>query len=522
MIKMSPRSPLSSYYFNSSATDAVQVCSPKSRFSQDTNHRHDFQARQSPNASGSSTNFVVYHKRQLSRAHASSTNHLAQTIRQSPAHAGSCANHLAQTRQSPSHSSSADALEDGIQIGEQQAHGSPRTNKLASSQTKSSGRAPSRNFSCELDLAHHPPPSPTCSVCDRYSELRSPVRVMPYEEIEQATNNFSRRNFLAEGESAFVYRGALRDGKQVAVKAVERKSAKLHSEIHILASVQHPNVVSLLGYCQQSNKLAMLVYDFVCNGTLAWHISDRNPNVVPWSARRLIAIQVARGLQFLHEHPQGCLIHGDIRLSNILLTHDYTPVIAGFGQARWAEEVGDEEVQTSVSRTLTAKSDVYAFGVLLLELISGRKVMDHSRLPNRQFLVNWIVDRRLESNYTHYELVCMVNAASMCIREDPATRPRMRQILSYLEDVKERILKNGKPLLHFIQSRSLSSSPLEAGNCSYTDEPPRRSFSASSSDALLDSNNRKKKERKRAPKTVTWQLPHSPSSSEFQAFGNHI
>ncbi|KAI7735768.1 hypothetical protein M8C21_000530, partial [Ambrosia artemisiifolia] len=177
-----------------------------------------------------------------------------------------------------------------------------------------------------------------------------------------------------------------------------------------------------------------------------------------WSARQKIALGAARGLRYLHEECRvGCIVHRDMRPNNILLTHDFEPLVGDFGLARWQPD-GDIEEETKVIGTfgylapeyaqsgqITEKADVYSFGVVLVELITGRKAVDLKRPKGQQCLAEWarplleegmindLIDPRLGNCYSAHEICCMMNAASLCIKRDPNLRPRMSQVLRMLE-----------------------------------------------------------------------------------------
>ncbi|PPD92267.1 hypothetical protein GOBAR_DD10811 [Gossypium barbadense] len=185
-----------------------------------------------------------------------------------------------------------------------------------------------------------------------------------------------------------------------------------------------------------------------------WHHQEP----LEWSARQKIAVGAARGLRYLHEECRvGCIVHRDMRPNNILITHDFEPLVGDFGLARWQPD-GDTGVETRVigafgylapeyaqSGQVTEKADIYSFGVVLVELVTGRKAVDLNRPKGQQCLTEWarplleeyaideLVDPRLEDCYSEHEVYCMLHAASLCIRQDPHSRPRMSQVLRILE-----------------------------------------------------------------------------------------
>ncbi|KAE7999129.1 hypothetical protein FH972_003599 [Carpinus fangiana] len=186
--------------------------------------------------------------------------------------------------------------------------------------------------------------------------------------------------------------------------------------------------------------------------------TGRNREPLEWSARQKIAVGAARGLRYLHEECRvGCIVHRDMRPNNILITHDFEPLVGDFGLARWQPD-GDTGVETRVIGTfgylapeyaqsgqITDKADVYSFGVVLVELVTGRKAVDLNRPKGQQCLTEWarplleeyaieaLVDPRLGNRYSEHEVFCMLHAASLCIGRDPHSRPRMSQVLRILE-----------------------------------------------------------------------------------------
>ncbi|XP_025635315.1 proline-rich receptor-like protein kinase PERK12 [Arachis hypogaea] len=213
----------------------------------------------------------------------------------------------------------------------------------------------------------------------------------------------------------------------------------------------------LIGFCIE-DKRRLLVYEYICNGSLDSHLYGRQREPLEWAAWQKIAIGAARGLRYLHEDCRvGCIIHRDMRPNNILITHDFEPLVGDFGLVRWQPD-GDTGVETRVIGTfgylapeyaqsgqITEKADVYSFGVVLVELVIGRKAVDLTRPKGQQCLTKWaqplleeyaieeLIDPRLGNQYLENEVYCMLHAASLCIRRDPHSRPRMSQVLRILD-----------------------------------------------------------------------------------------
>ncbi|KAK6911948.1 Serine-threonine/tyrosine-protein kinase, catalytic domain [Dillenia turbinata] len=279
-----------------------------------------------------------------------------------------------------------------------------------------------------------PGPPPLCSICQHKAPVfGKPPRWFSYAELELATGGFSQANFLAEGGFGSVHGGVLPDGLAVAVKqhklASSQGDLEFCSEVEVLSCAQHRNVVMLIGFCIEDGR-RLLVYEYICNGSLNSHLYGRQRDPLEWSARQKIAVGAARGLRYLHEECRvGCIVHRDMRPNNILLTHDFEPLVGDFGLARWQPD-GDTGVETRVIGTfgylapeyaqsgqITEKADVYSFGVVLVELVTGRKAVDLNRPKGQQCLTEWarplleefaideLVDPRLGNCYSENEVV---------------------------------------------------------------------------------------------------------------------
>ncbi|KAK1322466.1 Proline-rich receptor-like protein kinase PERK8 [Acorus calamus] len=285
-----------------------------------------------------------------------------------------------------------------------------------------------------------------------------------YDELVQVTDGFSARNLLGEGGFGPVYKGVLSDGREVAVKQLKdgggQGEREFAAEVEIISRVHHRHLVSLVGYCISEDQ-RLLVYDFVPNNTLYYHLHGQGRLVLDWTTRVKIAVGAARGLAYLHEDCHPRIIHRDIKSSNILLDNNYEAQVADFGLAKLALDA-NTHVTTRVMGTfgylapeyassgkLTDKSDVFSYGVVLLELITGRKSVDTSQPLGDESLVEWarpllnraldngdvgeIPDPRLENNYNEFEMFRMIEAAAACVRHSATMRPRMGQVARALD-----------------------------------------------------------------------------------------
>ncbi|MED6133148.1 hypothetical protein PIB30_025783 [Stylosanthes scabra] len=299
-----------------------------------------------------------------------------------------------------------------------------------------------------------------CSGCKIRTELSvNESTRFTYSDIQQATNDFSKDNLIGEGGFGHVYKGVLKDGQQIAAKVRKDQSSQgfseFHSEVHVLSFARHKNIVMLLGFWFKEKK-NILIYEYICNNSLGWHLFDKSAPLLEWKQRYAIAIGTAKGLRFLHEECRGGpIIHRDMRPCNILLTHDYVPMLADFGLAKW--RTGDGTMHTRIMGTIgylspeyaetgvvTERTDVYAFGIVLLQLISGHKVSNF-RNPEQQSIRQWampiiesltlheLIDTRLGNSYDTYQLYLMAKTAFFCVQIEPNDRPSMGEVVRLLE-----------------------------------------------------------------------------------------
>ncbi|CAA7014340.1 unnamed protein product [Microthlaspi erraticum] len=285
-----------------------------------------------------------------------------------------------------------------------------------------------------------------------------------YEELMEITDGFARQNILGEGGFGCVYKGKLHDGKLVAVKQLKVGSGQgdreFKAEVEIISRVHHRHLVSLVGYCI-SDVERLLIYEYVPNQTLEHHLHGKGRPVLEWARRVRIAIGSAKGLAYLHEDCHPKIIHRDIKSANILLDDEFEAQVADFGLAKLNDST-QTHVSTRVMGTfgylapeyaqsgkLTDRSDVFSFGVVLLELVTGRKPVDQHQPLGEESLVEWarpllhkaietgdfsdLVDRRLEKHYVENEVFRMIETAAACVRHSGPKRPRMVQVVRALD-----------------------------------------------------------------------------------------
>ncbi|KAI8525195.1 hypothetical protein RHMOL_Rhmol13G0210200 [Rhododendron molle] len=281
--------------------------------------------------------------------------------------------------------------------------------------------------------------------------------------IEAATNNFSNDNKIGEGGFGLVYKGLLPDGQEVAVKRLSRTSGQgaqeFKNEVLLVAKLQHRNLVRLLGFCLGGEE-KILIYEFVPNKSLDYFLFDpqeqEKQEKLDWSRRYKIIGGVARGMLYLHEDSRLRIIHRDLKVSNILLDVDMEPKVSDFGMARIfgndqthgntrrvAGTFGYMSPEYLINGKFSTKSDVFSFGVLVLEIISGkRNNFYHSDDAANLLSYAWklwregtpldLLDPTLEGSYARNEVTRCIHIALLCVQDDPNARPSMATIVLVL------------------------------------------------------------------------------------------
>lgn len=306
----------------------------------------------------------------------------------------------------------------------------------------------------------------------------SPLKKFSFNDLKTATRNFRPDSLLGEGGFGHVFKGWIDEqgtapakpgtGVVVAVKILNQNGFQGHkewlAEISYLSELYHPNLVKLIGYCTEGEQ-RLLVYEFMQKGSLENHLFRKRAQPLPWTVRMKIALGAAKGLAVLHggERP---VIFRDFKTSNILLDSDYNAKLSDFGLAKDGPGDGKSHVSTRVMGTygyaapeyvmtghLTARSDIYSFGVVLLEILTGRRSMDKTRPSGQYNLVEWarpfmndkkrvfeIVDPRLNGVYSPKGVQKAAGLAARCLCRDPKTRPTIEDVLKVLtplEDLKD-------------------------------------------------------------------------------------
>ncbi|CAO2813853.1 unnamed protein product [Amaranthus hypochondriacus] len=295
--------------------------------------------------------------------------------------------------------------------------------------------------------------------------------VISIQVLKNVTNNFSEDNILGQGGFGTVYKGELHDGTKIAVKRMEsgviagKGLNEFKSEIAVLTKVRHRHLVALLGYCLDGNE-KLLVYEYMPQGTLSRHLfnwAEEGLKPLEWTRRLSIALDVARGVEYLHTLAHQSFIHRDLKPSNILLGDDMRAKVADFGLVRLAPE-GKASIETRIAGTfgylapeyavtgrVTTKVDVFSFGVVLMELITGRKALDETQPEESMHLVTWFkrmhinketfrkaIDSSLDlDEETLASISTVAELAGHCCAREPYQRPDMGHVVNVLSSLVE-------------------------------------------------------------------------------------
>ncbi|KAK6944261.1 Protein kinase domain [Dillenia turbinata] len=299
---------------------------------------------------------------------------------------------------------------------------------------------------------------------------QSSWRIFTYKELHAATNGFSEDNKLGEGGFGSVYWGKTSDGLQIAVKKLKSMNSKAEMEfaveVEVLGRVRHKNLLGLRGYCAGADQ-RLIVYDYMPNLSLLSHLHGQFAGEVQldWKRRMKILLGSAEGILYLHHEVTPHIIHRDIKASNVLLDSEFEPLVADFGFAKLIPE-GVSHMTTRVKGTLgylapeyamwgkvSESCDVYSFGILLLETITGRKPIE--KLPGgvKRTITEWaeplisrgrfrdLVDPKLRGNFDENQLKRAINVSALCVQSEPDKRPTMKVVVGLLRGSNEPKIK---------------------------------------------------------------------------------
>ncbi|KAG6670509.1 hypothetical protein I3843_Q059800 [Carya illinoinensis] len=297
-------------------------------------------------------------------------------------------------------------------------------------------------------------------------EAEKGLQVFTFKQLHSATAGFSKSNVVGHGGFGLVYRGVLNDGRKVAIKLMDQAGKQgedeFQVEVELLGRLHSPYLLALVGYCSDNNH-KLLVYEFMANGGLQEHLYPVSSTSsislkLDWETRLRIALEAAKGLEYLHEHVSPPVIHRDFKSSNILLDKNFHAKVSDFGLAKLGSEKAGGYVSTRVLGTqgyvapeyaltghLTTKSDVYSYGIVLLELLTGRVPVDMKRPPGEGVLVSWalprltdrdkvveIMDPALQGQYSLKEVIQVAAIAVMCVQPEADYRPLMADVVQSL------------------------------------------------------------------------------------------
>ncbi|CAO2812987.1 unnamed protein product [Amaranthus hypochondriacus] len=326
--------------------------------------------------------------------------------------------------------------------------------------------------------------------------IHGTVAHFAYTELEQATNKFSDANLIGVGGCSYVYRGLLKDGRTVAVKRLKTSKgldsdSEFFKEVEIISRLHHCHIVPLLGYCSLSlskQNERLLVFEYLPNGNLRDCLDGQKH--LNWDTRVAIALGAARGLEYLHEAAAPRILHRDVKSTNILLDENWKAKVTDLGMAKRLSTDGLPSCSSSPERIQgtfgyfapeyaivgkgSLKSDVFSFGVVLLELITGRTPIfnvsdkgDESlviwaapRLQNSRLVISELPDPRLDGQFPEEEMQIMAYLAKECLLLDPEARPSMSEVVQILSTIAPNVSRRRRYPINLFQnfsSRSMKS-----------------------------------------------------------------
>ncbi|XP_076928433.1 putative serine/threonine-protein kinase PBL19 [Bidens hawaiensis] len=319
------------------------------------------------------------------------------------------------------------------------------------------------------------------TIPELYREKGQSLKKFSYSELRAATNNFNRLLKIGEGGFGSVYKGSIKppddgDPMVVAIKKLNRNSLQGHkewlAEVQFLGVVDHPNLVKLLGYCSADGERGiqrLLVYEYMPNKSLEAHLFGRALPPIPWITRLKILLSAAEGLTYLHEGLEIQVIFRDFKSSNVLLDENFNAKLSDFGLAREGPQGDRTHVSTMPVGTygyaapeyvetghLKSNSDLWSFGVVLYEILTGRRAIDRNLPQSEQKLIEWvkqypadskrfrmIMDPRLNHQYPLNTAQKVAKLADSCLRKNPEERPPMSMIVNILKEAIRESENNG-------------------------------------------------------------------------------
>ncbi|KAG4171480.1 hypothetical protein ERO13_A12G212100v2 [Gossypium hirsutum] len=347
-----------------------------------------------------------------------------------------------------------------------------RTAPELRNQSKSDNSALSQTRTSSRSL-----PSPR-GIPELYKEKEHNLRVFSLQELRDATHGFNKLLKIGEGGFGGVYKGSITppngrgDPIVVAIKKLNTQGLLGHkewlAEVQFLGVVNHPNLVKLLGYCSVDGERGihrLLVYEYMPNRSLEDHLFKRTPTL-PWKTRLEIMLGAAQGLAYLHEGLEVKVIYRDFKSSNVLLDESFKPKLSDFGLAREGPTDDRTHVSTAVVGTygyaapeyvktghLTIQSDIWTFGVVLYEILTGRRAVERNRPPLEQKLLDWVkefppdskkfrllIDPRLGNSYSSSAAQKVGKLANSCLNKNAKERPTMSEVV---ESLKQAIQESG-------------------------------------------------------------------------------
>ncbi|KAI9071629.1 hypothetical protein K1719_046406 [Acacia pycnantha] len=323
------------------------------------------------------------------------------------------------------------------------------------------------------------------------------IHIFDFESIVFASDNFSSTNKLGEGGFGPVYKGILLDGREIAIKRLSKCSkqglTEFKNEVKLIAKLQHTNLVRLYGFCIEGEE-KILIYEYLPNKSLDFYLLDHNNRILlDWKTRLNIIQGIAQGLVYLHKYSRLKVIHRDLKPSNILLDHEMCPKISDFGMARifglkdFEQENTNRVVGTygymspeyALNGIVSVKIDVFSFGVLVLEIVSGRKNVSFYNYEDSLNLIGYawklwndgraleLADPSLSGTWNADELLRCINIGLLCVQDQAKDRPDMLHVVSCLSNETISLAEPKQPAFFTNAIQNKATSPADiAENCS--------------------------------------------------------